>query len=390
MRLARLLYIDVPFEHGAGGDKNRSRFLWQALRLRFDVDLLLVVDDRPTRAPAWIEYVPIATLLPQTPPLLNPAGIPTFAPHDLERFREVLRVGAYDAVLARFYTSWELLKRVAQFSPRTPIVVDVDMLGSRLAALSWNANRSVERRWHLIQSRRLRAFEHRLFGRPWLFLFTNPVELAAVAARSGGRAAKPEFALLPNPMPSAPKELPRPHSRIVLFFGCMDSAANGDAFMYLMDEILPRIEATLHRHDAVIQVVGRAPGTQLHRRLAESGTKRVQIVGEVESMHEAIARSLFVLLPLRIASGTRTRILEAAALKRAVITTPIGAEGLDLGGSVLIGRSAAELCVHVEKLLVDSERADRLGARLFKQAVARYTPERVSADLVQLVRSRLG
>jgi len=112
------------------------------------------------------------------------------------------------------------------------------------------------------------------------------------------------------------------------------------------------------------------------------GTDRVTLVGPVDSIEHAIAESQFVLLPLRIASGTRTRILEAAAVGRAVVTTTIGAEGLDLGDTVLIGDTAQDLAAHTRRLLADQAAADEAGARLRQRSTALYAEGNVAADLV--------
>ena len=100
-----------------------------------------------------------------------------------------------------------------------------------------------------------------------------------------------------------------------------------------------------------------------------------------ESIERAIAESQFVLLPLRIASGTRTRILEAAAVGRAVVTTTIGAEGLDLGDTVLIGDTAQDLAAHTRHLLANPGAADESGARLRQRSTALYAAGNVAVDL---------
>jgi glycosyltransferase involved in cell wall biosynthesis len=149
-----------------------------------------------------------------------------------------------------------------------------------------------------------------------------------------------------------------------------------------VDEVLPQIEADLKRHNVKIHIVGKNPPDAFAERLRVIGTDRVKLVGPVDSIERAIAESLFVLLPLRIASGTRTRILEAAAVGRAVVTTTIGAEGLDLGDTVLIGDTAPDLAAHTRRLLADQAAADKSGARLRERSTALYAAVNVAADLV--------
>ena len=380
MSRARILYLDAPFENEAGGDKNRSRFLFQALRENFDVDLLLIGREGASVKAAWTNFKPLAMFTPQPAPFPRPASTPSFAPADRERFILLIREKKYAAVFCRFTIGWDLLKLVQQTAPETAVVMDVDMVSSRLVALTWAANPSFKKRWFLFEKWKLQRFEHRLFREPWLFLFTNSTELADVRDGVAPRPASGEFTLLPNIMPRAAEPMVE-RQPVILFFGSLDSSANVDGFQFLVDEVLPQIEADLKRHNVKIRIAGKNPPAAFAERLRAIGTDRVQLVGPVESIESAIAESQFVLLPLRIASGTRTRILEAAAVGRAVVTTTIGAEGLDLGDTVLIGDTAQDLAAHTRHLLANPGAADESGAGLHQRSTALYAAGNVAVDL---------
>jgi glycosyltransferase involved in cell wall biosynthesis len=380
MKRLRVLYLDTPFETVSGGDKNRSRFLWWALGERFEVGLVLMGNSPATAG----RFSPLAVLPTQSPPFPRPGAAPAFAPADQDRFVQLVRDGQFDVVLARFTTGWELLARAARELPHLTIVVDVDMVSSRLVALTWAAHRSFKKRWFLFEKWKLEYFERQLFRAPWLFLFTNVTEMDGVRDGVAQRSAPGKFALLPNIMPPA-RDLNPPRQRVILFFGSLDSSANVDGFQFLVDDVLPRLADDLKRRDVKLRVVGKNPPAAFAAKLRALGTDRVDLVGPVDSIEQALAECLFVLLPLRIASGTRTRILEAAALGRAVVTTPIGAEGLDLGDTVLIGDTAAELAEHTRALLADPASAAELGRRLRQRSLALYSTGKVANDLAQAV-----
>ena len=380
MSRARLLYLDVPFENESGGDKNRSRFLFHALRENYEVDILLIGGAGAGAQSAWTCFRPLALFAPQSAPFPRPASTPSFLPADRAKFISLIRENKYAAVFCRFTIGWELLELIHAAAPETAIVVDVDMVSSRLVALTWAANPSFKKRWFLFEKLKLQRFERRLFCKPWLFLFTNSTELADVRNASP-RSARGEFLLLPNIMPCAAEPVV-PRQPVILFFGSLDSSANVDGFQFLVDEVLPQIEADLKRHNVKIHVAGKKPPAAFAERLRAIGTDCVKLVGPVASIERAIAESLFVLLPLRIASGTRTRILEAAAVGRAVVTTTIGAEGLDLGDTVLLGDTAPDLAAHTRRLLADPNAADYLGCRLRERSTALYAARKVAGDLV--------
>jgi glycosyltransferase involved in cell wall biosynthesis len=385
MSRRKILYLDVPFENESGGDKNRSRFLFQTLREKFDVDLVLLGREGASQRPAWTNFKPLAMFAPQPAPWPRPSAAPAFLATDHAVFEKILREDNFDAVICRFTAGWELLRQVETISPKTAVIVDEDMLSSRLVALSWAANPSFKRRWFLFEKWKLQCFEKRLFRDPWQFLFTNSTELAEVRDRVAPQPAAGEFVLVPNTMPRIAQITDAKRQPAILFFGSMDSAANTDGFAFLVDEVLPLLDAELKSRGVEIHVVGKNPPAHFRERLARSGGDCVKIIGGVDSIERAIAESLFVLLPLRIASGTRTRILEAAAQKRAVVTTPIGAEGLDVAETTLIGKNAAELAAHTKHLLSNPTEADALGAKLGECCVSLYAPDKVAADFVNSV-----
>ena len=386
----RLLYLDVPFENEPGGDKNRSRFLFQTLREAFETDVVLMGKDGQSTRPAWTCYQPLALLSPTPPRFPSPSATPDFSAADRARFSQLLRDGQYDAVVGRFYTGSRLLSLVHEASPDTAVIMDVDMVSSRLVALSWAGHRSLSHRWFLFEKWKLLHYEKALFRNPWQFLFSNPEEMAEIRDHVAPRQTPGDFTLVPNTMPDVIR-IPGPHRQpYILFFGSMDSAANNDGYAFLIDGVLPLLEETLREHNIMIRVVGKNPPAHFRERLERSGSDRVVLVGGVDSIEQAIAESLFVLLPLRVASGTRTRILEAAAQARAVITTPIGAEGLDVGDTVLIGVDAKELAAHTIALLEEPERADLLGGRLEDRCLSLYAANRVAGNMVNSLRRFLG
>jgi glycosyltransferase involved in cell wall biosynthesis len=308
--------------------------------------------------------------------------VPAFSAADQERFLQVVREGKFDVIVGRFTAGWELMAAAAREFPQLTVVLDVDMVSSRLVALTWASDRCFKRRWFLFEKWKLERFERKLFRSPWLFLFSNGMEMAG--ARPPLSAAW--FALLPNIMPPV-RELNPPRQPVILFFGSLDSTANEDGFNFLVDEVLSLIEADLKQHQVKIRVAGKNPLPSLTAKLRAHPTDRVMLTGPVDSIDQALAESLFVLLPLRIASGTRTRILEAAAVGRAVVTTAIGAEGLDLGDTVLIGDTAAELAAHTRRLLADQAAAATLGRRLRERALALYATTKVAEDLVKEIKA---
>ena len=113
--------------------------------------------------------------------------------------------------------------------------------------------------------------------------------------------------------------------RRLVFTGSMDWRPNEDAVVYFCDRILPLIWAELP--DTTFFIVGSNP---TDRVLKLRKADKVIVTGWVEDVRSYIAEAAVYVVPLRIGSGTRLKILEALAMKKAVLSTSIGCEGLDV------------------------------------------------------------
>ncbi len=164
-----------------------------------------------------------------------------------------------------------------------------------------------------------------------------------------------------------PEAAPRDPS-MVLFFGAIDYYPNTEALLYYFRDILPRLKAA--RRDVQTWVVGRRPPDVI---LARRGPG-IEITGEVEDLRPYLERASVVIAPLRIGGGTRLKILEAMAMGKAVVSTSLGAEGLDVvpGRDILIADEPGDFAVRVGRLMDDPARIERLGDAARKLVVQRY------------------
>jgi glycosyltransferase involved in cell wall biosynthesis len=82
-----------------------------------------------------------------------------------------------------------------------------------------------------------------------------------------------------------------------------------------------------------------------------------------------------VIAPLRIGGGTRLKIVEAMAMGKPVVATPLGAEGLEVtdGEDILLADSAADFAGQVARVLGDATLARRLGEAARQRAESQYT-----------------
>lgn len=159
--------------------------------------------------------------------------------------------------------------------------------------------------------------------------------------------------------------------RTLLFFGAMDYHANQDAVDFFISRILPEVRK--RSPDARLVVAGRNPSASLLRRYAnEPG---VEFTGTVADMQAVVAEATVCVVPLRIGGGTRLKILEAAAMERPVVSTRLGAEGLDFrdGEEIVLADEPREFAEAVVGLMEHPERRRALGRAARNRAKKSYS-----------------
>jgi glycosyltransferase involved in cell wall biosynthesis len=158
-----------------------------------------------------------------------------------------------------------------------------------------------------------------------------------------------------------------PQDGLVLFVGSMDWQPNVDGVSYFCETIWPRVRRDVPH--ATFRVVGRNPGSAIRRLASDS----VEISGTVSSVVEHLQQAAVVVVPLRIGGGTRLKIYEAMGAGRAVVSTTIGAEGLDVddGRDIVLADEPAAFADAVVRLLRQGDERRRF-ERAALQKAAQY------------------
>jgi polysaccharide biosynthesis protein PslH len=149
----------------------------------------------------------------------------------------------------------------------------------------------------------------------------------------------------------------RPHH--IVFSGSMDWHPNDDAVRHFLSDILPLIRASIP--DASFAIVGRNPSPSLAAAARLSGAT---VTGTLEDIRPSIAEASLCVVPLRAGSGTRLKIFEAMSMGKAVVSTSVGAEGLDIttGTHYVAADGARRFAEAVVSLLRDHDRRQRIAA----------------------------
>jgi polysaccharide biosynthesis protein PslH len=142
---------------------------------------------------------------------------------------------------------------------------------------------------------------------------------------------------------------------LITFIGAMDWEPNVDGVEYFCGEIWPAIKAEVPQ--ARFRIVGRNPDRRVQKWASTHGDGAIEVTGRVPSVVEHLHQSAVVIVPLRIGGGTRLKIYEAMATGKAVVSTTIGAEGLDVhhGRDIMLADDPGSFAQAVIMLLRDRE-----------------------------------
>jgi glycosyltransferase involved in cell wall biosynthesis len=157
----------------------------------------------------------------------------------------------------------------------------------------------------------------------------------------------------------------------VLFQGGMDWHPNRDAVAFFSAEILPALRRLLP--DVRFRVAGRSPSEKFRRRFDRGA--HVEFTGTVADMRAEIQRATVCVVPLRIGSGTRLKILEAAAMGKAIVSTTLGAEGLDFvpDREIVLADDSERFAKTIADLANNLERRRTVGAAARARVQEQYS-----------------
>jgi glycosyltransferase involved in cell wall biosynthesis len=142
------------------------------------------------------------------------------------------------------------------------------------------------------------------------------------------------------------------------FTGSMDWFPNEDAVMYFSDEILPLIWK--EKPHVKFYIIGKSPSEKM-KELSRKDS-RIIVTGRVDDVRLLMARAKVFIVPIRVAGGTRLKILEAMSMRQSIVSTTIGAEGIKHtnGKDILLADTPEDFAQKTILLLNDPIYRDRL------------------------------
>jgi glycosyltransferase involved in cell wall biosynthesis len=258
---------------------------------------------------------------------------------------------------------------LARFIPSlpadVPCVLDLFDVHSVMAERALDGAAPADRPAASREAERTLAFERRAVSRCAACLAVSEEDAVAARVLLGAGAVH----VVPNGVDTSyfvPS--PGPAERgALLFTGRLSYAPNADAALYFARDVLPLVQRECA--DVRFHIVGADPPAEV----SALGSAAVIVHGRVDDVRPHFQAAEVVVVPVRAGGGTRLKVLEAAASAKAIVTTPLGAEGLAFkdGRDLLVADSAPAFAAAVVTLLRDPARREALGASA-RTAVGQY------------------
>lgn len=169
----------------------------------------------------------------------------------------------------------------------------------------------------------------------------------------------------------------------LVFVGSMDWTPNQDGIQWFVKEVLPLVRK--EKKDCRLRIVGRAPSEAIRRLGDEDG--RIEVTGTVPDVRPHLWGSGVMIVPLRIGGGTRLKIYESMAARVPVVSTRIGAEGLEVadGENIRLADEGEEFARACVELLERPQERERLAGEAWRLVSERFSWEQVARQFERIL-----
>ena len=171
--------------------------------------------------------------------------------------------------------------------------------------------------------------------------------------------------------------------KTMVFTGLMSYFPNNHGLLYFLDEVFPHV--LRQEPGARLYVVGKSPSQALRRRASE----KIIVTGFVDDVRPYIARGEIYIIPLLIGGGIRGKALEAMAMKKPIVSTSVGCEGILLqhGESVLISDTPQGFADSIVRLFNDPALKNHLASNAYRTVLQDYNWEHKGQQLEEVYQS---
>ncbi len=161
--------------------------------------------------------------------------------------------------------------------------------------------------------------------------------------------------------------------------GAMDWKPNIEGVSWFIQDIWPKIIKVYP--DLKFYLAGR----NMPNWLLDENDDNIVVLGEVDNAYHFMNKKAIMIVPLLSAGGMRVKIIEGMALNKTIISTGIGAEGINYtkGENILIADNINEFLEAIERVVSNREELDRIGKNARNLVELEYNNTKLTGNLVE-------
>jgi polysaccharide biosynthesis protein PslH len=169
----------------------------------------------------------------------------------------------------------------------------------------------------------------------------------------------------------------------IVFTGAMSYLPNQDAMIFFVETILPIIRKSVP--DVKLYIVGSNPPEVIKNYQSDS----ITVTGFVDDVRPYIDEASVYVVPLNMGSGTRLKIPEAMSMRKPIVTTSIGCEGLDVEDNThaLIRDTPLGFAEAVVELMQNPDLRSRISENGYELARQKYDWDVIGESIENAFRS---
>lgn len=287
------------------------------------------------------------------------------------------RSSEYDLIFSYLLRMGEYLKALD-----SPKIMDFgDAYSKNYKSFSQSA-KIIRSAIYALEGKRMLQYEREMLQETDRAIITTKKDMENLG---GEKSIKSKVTVIPNGVNNKVFNYNVKHSDkvpILTFLGAMDYYPNIRAVLRFCDDIFPKIKK--ENEEVEFHIVGKNP-TRKVRKLSKR--KGVTVTGYVENPFEILSESVVFVAPIMHGGGIQNKILEAMGVGLPVVTSELGASGIDAipGEHLLIAKSPNEFIEKTNSLLDDSCLRKQIGVKARELVSSKYTWEVIATQLFDTV-----
>jgi len=169
-----------------------------------------------------------------------------------------------------------------------------------------------------------------------------------------------------------------PDDLSLFYLGSMDWLPNQQGVTWFLDEVWAKVL------NEVPKVAFYLAGRKMPESYVSDPSTNFEVVGEVDDAHDFMSSKSIMLVPLLSGGGMRVKIIEAMALGKTIISTKIGAEGIEYtkNSNILIADTPEDFVKSIKKLFLNKKECKLIGQRARIMIEKKYNNKLLTKKIV--------